>query len=183
MSLRHHDDPKWVEGPTYSRMILLAKEDNAPYWNGQYRVGAQWYFEKSPQYEWLMENFGPTVFCYTYGDEELEDETMPVYIGFTDEKVAKAFEEKFETCNWNIEGPLGYLISPKSNEVIHYFTCALDYPYYKCPEKHNLEVYEKVQWCRENITKHWSYKFDNDSLMAFYFLDEDDAMAFKMAWL
>ena len=170
----YNTDLDWYYGPNYMEIIALPPLDHEPYFDGNTRIHQSWDFEGSRMCKWLEENCKEK-YTYNWG-KELEDDRMLVYISFVVEEHVKAFKEKFETVDWNMECNDSNL--PIDKEVYELF--------YNLEGYDTNDLYEKeleaIQWCRENLHGLWKYKYKITGAM-FSFKYEEDAAAFKLRFL
>ena len=171
MASPHDLDPDWYDGSNYTVIVALPPSSMDVYFDGRAMVGPSWDFVNSDIHKWLEENYKGK-FNHNWGIE-LEDDRMLVYIGFAKEEYVKAFKEKFETIDWNIE----------CDDATHWFDIKL---FYNLEDYNDDDACEKelevIQRCRENIQHIWKY-VSGAGGTSFYFAWEGDAAAFKLRWL
>lgn len=167
-----YSDPDWYYGPKHVEIIALPPLDHGSYFDGNIRIHQSWDFENSKICKWLEENCKGK-YNYVWGIE-LEDDRMIVHVGFVIEKHVKAFKEKFETLDWNMEDDSRI---PMDVEVHNLFYSLEEYN-----DKGYERAVEVAQWCRENLHGFWKYQHTLTGIN-FYFRHESDAAAFKLRFL
>ena len=169
----HNSDPDWYHGPKYVEIIALPPSSNDVYFDGRATVGPTWDFDNSEIYKWLKENYKDK-FNYTWGIE-LEDDRMLVHISFAVEDHVKAFKEKFETLDWNMECDNSRMFLDAN---LLFYNLEDENEYYDL-------IDDAIQWCRENIRDLWKYTEENEGFTGvyFYFIQDADAVAFKLRFL
>lgn len=169
----YNSDPDWYHGPKYVEIIALPPSSMDVYFDGRSMVGPTWDFKNSKICKWLEENCKEK-YNYVWGIE-LDDDRMLVHVGFVIEEHVKAFKEKFETLDWNME-------FEESRILINVYTL-----FYEVEEINNGQYYDRtnetIQWCRENIHDIWKYTYSPPSGIFFYFRCENDAAGFKLRFL
>lgn len=177
-SVGYGSDPEWTTGSEYYITILLPKQDlNYPIHKNGMTSYVSWHFEESEPYKWLEENcFGKYIWQYD-NEVVLDDDRAVIHITFIRKEHADEFSNQFETCNWNFEKTYFRPTNDSYYDFIYNWTT---------PDDYDIECEEILQWCRENITDEWAYRFstmNDDEHLSIYFLGKDDAVAFKLRWM
>lgn len=144
------------------------------YFDSRSMVGPSWDFENSEIYKWLEENCKDE-FSYTWGIE-LEDDRMLIHVEFAKEEHVKAFKEKFEILDWNMECHWSRMFD---NSYSLFYNIEYEHDeYYDRAE-------DAIQWCRENTRGFWKCQevVHSHSGVLFYFVEDGDATAFKLRFL
>ncbi|KKK59722.1 hypothetical protein LCGC14_3031540, partial [marine sediment metagenome] len=100
---------------------------------------------------------------------------MLVHISFAVEDHVKAFKEKFETLDWNMECDNSRMFLDAN---LLFYNLEDENEYYDL-------IDDAIQWCRENIRDLWKYTEENEGFTGvyFYFIQDADAVAFKLRFL